>query len=328
MFKKNPVFCIILAICLIAFLGGGFLAFSESGKQAKSLKQLKKASQQYKSAAGAEISPTEENLQASEVNVQELQRLLEIIRGDLRRGARLTSTDDGVRVSTAIQQYITEFQRLADSHTNLEGEAQPVSVPDDFGFGFDEFIDEVVVPDVADEVIFLDKQRQVLSYIMNKLIGSSPSSIDSVAREAFQASSDKEPSGKSLFKVGEAITAAEPGAIETLGFQVVFTGDTASLRTFLNDLNKFDLPIVVRSIEVQRPSGEETTVAPKDGNDLDAIFGIFGDTSASVEDRQAAADQLAEPVILGNTSRFTVVLEYFEIIHQSTDSTEAGEAQS
>lgn len=328
MFKKNPLFCIVIVVCVLAFLGAGFLAFTESGKQKKTLQQLKSAAMQLNSQAAAEISPTEANLQASQQNVQELQRLLEIIRGDLRRGARLTSTDDGVRVSTGIQQYITEFQRRASTHTNADGESTPVSIPDDFGFGFDEFIDDTVIPDVAEEVIFLDKQRQVLSYIMTKLIGSSPEAIEAVAREAFPAEGENQPKGDSIFTVDEAITAAEPGAIQTLGFQVVFTGDTHSLRTFLNDLNKFDLPIVVRSIDVDRPSGEETTVAPKDGNNLDAIFGIFGDTSASVEDKQAAADQLAEPVILGNTSRFTVVLEYFEIIQQSTGSTETGEAQS
>ena len=108
----------------------------------------------------------------------------------------------------------------------------------------------------------------------------------------------------------------------------MFTGDTASLRTFLNDLNKFDLPIVVRSIEVDHPSGAETTVAPKESNELDAIFSIFGDSSASVQDKQAAADQLAKPVILGNTSRFTVVLEYFEIILPVSDSTDEAEVQS
>ena len=328
MFKKNPVFCIIIVVCVLAFLGLGFLAFSQSGKQKKALQQAKSAAMQLSAQGSAEISPTEENLEASEANVVELQKLLEIIRGDLRRGQRLTSTDDGVRVSTGIQQYINEFQRKAAASTGPEGEVKAIAIPEDFGFGFDEFIDDTVIPDVAEEVIFLDKQRQVLTYIMTKLMDSSPEAIEAVAREGFGATGEDGNNGKSIFAVDPAITAAEQGVIDTLGFQVVFTGDTNSLRTFLNDLNKFDLPIVVRSVEVERPSGEETTVAPDAGDQLDAIFGIFGDTEASVEDKQAAADQLEKPVILGNTSRFTVVLEYFEVIHQSTDSTETGEAQS
>ena len=185
MLKKNPLFCAFMGICVLAFLGLGALVYLESGTQAKARKQLNRAVMQFSSQTAAEISPTEENLAASDQNVEDLERLLEIIRGDLRRGARLTSTDDGVRVTTGIQQYVTEFQRLADAQVNAAGEAQPVTVPDNFGFGFDDYIDEVEVPDLADEVMLLDKQRQVLRYVMSKLIGASPASIERVAREAF-----------------------------------------------------------------------------------------------------------------------------------------------
>jgi hypothetical protein len=44
-----------------------------------------------------------------------------------------------------------------------------------------------------------------------------------------------------------------PGAINTLAFGLTFTGYTDSLRELLNNLAKFDLPFVVRSIEVERP---------------------------------------------------------------------------
>lgn len=328
MFKKNPVFCSFIVLCLGAFAALGFLAFSESGKQTKAAHRLKRATQQLNVAAAAEISSSEQNLEASKLNVQKLQRLLEIIRGDLRRGARLTTTDDGVRVSTAINQYIAEFQRSAEAHQDDEGEPKPIAIPENFGFGFDEFINEVEVPDVAEEIIFLDKQRQVLSYIMTKLVGSSPESIELVAREAFSTESKTRNKKRSIFTVDESITAAEAGAITTLGFKLVFTGDTNSLRRFLNDLNKFDLPIVVRQVAVERPSGEETTVTSRGGNDLDSIFGVFGDSSASLQAKQAAADQLAKPVILGNTSRFSVILEYFEIIQDSGESTEIEGAQS
>ena len=72
-----------------------------------------------------------------------------------------------------------------------------------------------------------------------------------------------------------------PGAIDTLAFGLTFTGYTDSLRGLLNDLAKFDLPIVVRSIKVERPSGSSTTAKVPDNNNLDAFFGVFDGGSNS-----------------------------------------------
>ena len=113
-----------------------------------------------------------------------------------------------------------------------------------------------------------------------------------------------------------------------MAFKVAFTGDTASLRTFLSELNQFEYPIVVRSVDVERPSGEETTVAPKETGGLEDIFGVFGSQESSVEDRQAAAEELAKPVISGNTSRFTIVMEYFQVLVGSDKEETSPEQES
>ena len=112
------------------------------------------------------------------------------------------------------------------------------------------------------------------------------------------------------FSIHPAITAKVPGAINTLAFRLAFTGYTDSLRRLLNDLAKFDLPIVVRSIEVDRPSGISTTTKVPSNNDLDSFFGVFdGGSSSDVEDPEEAQ----KPVISENISIFTVVLEFIEI---------------
>ena len=111
------------------------------------------------------------------------------------------------------------------------------------------------------------------------------------------------------FQIKDAISARVPGAIDTLAFQLSFTGYTDSLRIFLNNLAKFDLPIVVRSVDVQRPNKSKSTTDAITGNNLDSIFGAF---AASNDDE--APEEAQKPVISENISTFTVVLEFIEIV--------------
>ena len=328
MFKKNPIFVSLLAVCLLVFGALAFLAFSANGKNSKANLQLRKSEQQLKSLLNSEISLTQINVDASNANIDELSAELERISAELSRGAQLSREEDGVRVIASIQQYISDCQRQAEELVNEDGEATPVDLPNDFAFGFDAFFDESDVPESVEEIAYLNNQRQVLEFILSKLFASAPSSIESIARQAFPGNLDGAKSDSSIFTIGDAVTAAREGAIETLAFKVAFTGDTASLRTFLSELNQFEYPIVVRSVDVERPSGEETTVAPKETGGLEDIFGVFGSQESSVEDRQAAAEELAKPVISGNTSRFTIVMEYFQVLVGSDKEETSPEQES
>ncbi|MGC6455521.1 MAG: hypothetical protein ACON39_00855 [Coraliomargaritaceae bacterium] len=328
MLKKNPVFVSLIAVCLVAFGAIAFLAFSANGQKAKVNRQLKQAQQQLNSLLNAETSLTEKNVAASEANIAELDAELERMSSELSRGSQLAREEDGVRVIASIQQYISDSQRQAEENVNADGEAAPVDLPSDFAFGFDAFFDETEVPDSVEEIVYLNNQRQVLEYILEKLFAASPDSIESVAREAFPGNLEDSKSDRSLFSVGDAVTAAREGAIKTLGFEIAFTGNTNSLRSFLSELNRFEYPIVVRSVDVERPSGEETTVAPRQSGGLEDIFGVFGSQESSIEDRQAAADELAKPVISGNTSRFTIVMEYFQVVVTGEEAETTPEQES
>ena len=88
----------------------------------------------------------------------------------------------------SIQQYISDCQRQAEELVNEDGEATPVDLPNDFAFGFDAFFDESDVPESVEEIAYLNNQRQVLEFILSKLFASAPSSIESIARQAFPKS--------------------------------------------------------------------------------------------------------------------------------------------
>lgn len=317
--KKNPIFTASVAVCVLAFLGLGYMAFSASGDLNKAKKRLKSAERNYTSAALAEVAPTEENLSASHMNLEELRRQFSVVSGELRKGTRLTSTDDGIAVTAAIRDYVRKFQREAANPVAAEGEVEvePVTIPEDFSFGFSDYYPVTEVPDDPEEVAYLGKQRQILSYMMTKLMASRPTSIQSIERERYATFGTQEGG----FEVNQSVSAAVPGAIDTMAFRITFTGSTDSLRQFFNNLNTFDLPIVVRSVEVTRESGEGISVKPEKGG-LEDIFGAFG----GGDSQPAMTEAAREPVIIGDNSQFTLVLEYFEVVQAA--ATQNAEEQS
>ncbi|MGB1128059.1 MAG: hypothetical protein ACPG3X_06800 [Opitutales bacterium] len=302
--KKNLTFSLIVLVCVLAFLAGAYLIFVESGKVSQAERRLSSAEARLNALLDADPAPTAENVATAEENVAQLSAALASIKEDLQRGSGLNTSADGVGVMAGIQQYISDFQRKAGDATNSKGESEPIAIPADFAFGFDRYIDEAVMLDDAEIVPRLDKQRQILSYIVEQLIASAPKSIDSVAREVIE---DPDADG---FAIDDAVSARAPGAIDTMAFSLSFSGYTETLRQLLNKLARFDLPIVVRSIAVARPSGSETVAAPKSQATFDDIFGIFGEQSGAPE--QPAAAQ--KPVIEENISKFTVIVEFIEVV--------------
>jgi len=308
--KKNLTFTIILVIYILVFFVGAYLAFVEAGKVGHAKQNLSSVESQLSNLLFADPAATTANVKASAENVAELEAELRKIREDLERGARITTSTDGIGVMAGIQQFISNYQREAAAHTDKDGEPVEIIVPDDFAFGFEQYLDEATMLDDEELIPVLDKQRQILSYLLNKLYDAEPESIVSVEREVLELKAEDTGSAKG-FTVKPAITAKVPGAIDTLAFGLTFTGYTDSLRGLLNDLAKFDLPIVVRSIEVERPSGSSTTSKVPASNNLDAFFGVFGGGSNS---EVVAPEEAQKPVISENISTFTVVLEFIEIV--------------
>ena len=70
--KKNLIFTIIMAVCILAFAAGLYFAFAESGKIDQKKQKITSAESQLKSMRFADPAPTPENVEASAENVAEL----------------------------------------------------------------------------------------------------------------------------------------------------------------------------------------------------------------------------------------------------------------
>lgn len=312
--KKNPLFSLIALLGILAFLAGSVLVILQLSKTSKLDKQVESAKRQLESLAFANPAPSEYNVEASVANVKALRSDLEEIRDNLKRGSKIETSSDAVSVVSSIQQYISAYTSKAQNHLNDDGEEAPIQTPDRFAFGFERYTGQVPLPENKEVIALLDKQRQVLSYLMDQLIEADPVEIRSVKREIIELpASSAQRSGsrnqENTFKISPEVSARVPGAIETLGFSITFTGYTQSLREFLNSLSEFEMPIVVRSIEVDRINqGRSSRPVNSGSNSLDALFGGAGNNTP------IAPEIVLEPVITDTLSSFTVTLEFIDIL--------------
>lgn len=316
--KKSPVLLAIIVLSILSFLAGSFLAFTQMGKVGKAEKKLKSAVQNLNFVASKSPSPTVENVEASAANLKSLEEKREAIRRELDRSSQIQVSEDGIAVTASIQRYILDYQTKAADHigrsvNDQPGQPMPIKTPDDFAFGFDAFLEESVMLNDPAEIAYIDKQRQILDYLMGKLIEAHPHSIDEVKMESFGSTKETNPSQRDNFsqegfQISSLISAEVPGAIDTIAFKLKFDGYTDTLRDFLNSLSKFDLPIVIRSVGVERPSGSESVTTTPRNNSDDIFSGFFSDGAS------APAKQDKPPIVKAVPSEFTLILEYFEVV--------------
>lgn len=318
--KKNLPFVVVTGVSLLAFIAGAYLAFAESGKAEQAEKRVASAKLQLNAVLNRDPAPTEANIEASNGNVVELRAKLAEIRKELQRGRRLTPSSDGIEVMASIQQFISDFQRKASENTSEVGDLAPVSLPPNFAFGFEQYINEAEMPTNVQAVPILDSQRQILGYLVEILLSANPQGITTIRREVRERDATGErgrESQSNRFSINPAISARVPGAVDTLAFSLTFTGYTESLRGFLNRLAEFELPIVVRSVEVSRAAAPKQG-SPRSGGqgrtNFEALFGSWDDDTARASGDSTRQREAQKPVIEENVSTFTVILEFIEIV--------------
>lgn len=318
LFKKHILFFSGISICTIALIAGlvySVIVALDLGKKSKSFNRTER---NLKRMLVANPSPVSDNVTASDLNVLRLSEKLETIREELERGDEAEASVDGVRVAAGIQQYISKYTTLAKTHESKYGPS-PIEIPQDFAFGFDRFKLESKVPEDLKEIAMLDKQRDILDFLIGELFATHPKGILAVKRQSAKQSEEDDfddyYGDASLFRIGSSVTSKVEGAIDTIPFEISFSGKTNTLRDFLNRLAEFKRPIVVRSINVLRPNESiKRKLYAETDEDLDSL------TSEELEKLKEAEKR--DPVVTENISEFTLTLEYIEIVLPKDQSQE------
>ena len=193
-----------------------------------------------------------------------------------------------------------------------------VIVRPDERFGFSAYTHEGPEPELIRPVY---RQRRIVEYLLTALLPARPRTLVSVQREdpatiarddrkaaapaapvaqrpgpAAGASGGAGPSSE-IFTIDPQVSARTPGYVDTMAFRLTFTGQTASLRGFMNALAIPEIPLVVRSVEVEP---------------------LHAEAARSARDTRTARDpQAATPsdhaIVADNESRFVVTIELFEV---------------
>lgn len=338
LFKQNPVFAALLTLFILLFIGGlaGIYFFQQQAAEEKG--KIARADSQLRAALMLEPAPTMDNIEAAEANVQSLETELKK-RIDSTKGKKPTIMQgkppaSGTQMLFKLTAYSQEFAQVAErtipinvSDSEIEtmreaGERLPsTTIPANFAFGFSRYI-ETGEPPADKDVAVIFQQNQILNYVLRKLFSTRPISIVSIQREALEiplpppganrGSNQQGPKPRAdEFRIGSE-TARVEGAVETLAFKIVFTGYTENLRSFLKQIEEFEIPLIVSSVEV-KPLTSGVSVAAAAQTNGTPFGEIFGNLGGEAEADAIPEEGIREPIVSENISEFTVVLEYITV---------------
>ena len=255
-------------------------------------RELARDQRESDALAAMSPAPTAQNAGLIEAQLARTSDLLALIQREM-----LTADDTAERQGRAAapSRRPDAFFDIAACVEALRNRAQQAGVllRMDERFGFTAYANEAPASRHLADVF---RQRQVLQYLVEALIDAKPRELVSVQRErpreeaaGTATSGPVTRSGaaadKDLFVIDPRISTRTPGTIGTRAFRLSFTGHTATLRTLLNRFAAYELPLVVRAVEVTPP--ERST--------------------------QKLAGSEAAPLVVPLWSRFTVTVELLDL---------------
>lgn len=215
---------------------------------------------------------SEENERAIARDLDNTRNVLAVLRSSLQGregGAAETPPGRPVDLYFDLAGFVEKTRALA-------AHAQVKLRPDE-RFGFASHASGGPAPELVPAVF---RQRVVVQFLVEALIEARPQALlavqrerplTSVARARRNLSSLPDPAqvapaagGVALdfFEFDPALSVRVPGLVDSDAFRLEFTGQTNELRNFLNALATFELPLMVRSVEVEPLAGEESSSVP------------------------------------------------------------------
>lgn len=350
--KEHPGLAGLGGASVLVFLLGVGAAFWARSQRAAVVDELALLKVRAKGLSEAAVAPSEANV--AEARADRARTVA--IAADLLASLTEARTPLEPRSYGGAQELYFEVAAFLE-RMRAEASQNGVALAVDEQFGFGAFVAarQIILPGPEDSaeskavMAGVDQELQALDLIVPALLGSGPTSLRAVERTPVNsvATDDDEALGADLFRVDPLLTAAQPGAIRTLGFRVVFTGRTHVLRDFLGQIAALPSSIVVRGVEVapaddrrstnRAPAGQNASSSSAPASNPTPApaspFALFGNPSrnsgkggsspASGEAESASAPvPAAVPIVDANLSAFTVILEYYEVLPPPAESGE------
>ena len=333
-FKSNPVFFSALIVLGVVSLGEGYCIFDRSQAAKKNHALLIKKRSELAALQGVNPFPSEANKAAVEADLRRTQAALATMHEELKgRGP----TAEQLRNAKVPAEPTDVFFDLANfvEKTRDKAKQADVKIKADERFGFSAYSSAGPERDLIPQVF---RQRQVSQYLLEALFASHPSELISLQRErpltneqvAAIAAGQPAPvipadanatnsANTDLFEIDPRISARVPGFVSATAFRLTFIGETEALRTLLNKLAAFELPLVVRSVEVEPATASTSAPDAAPAPAANSLSAIFGNTASATT---APAEPVKpKPLVAKLPSKFTVTVELIDLV--STTSNQA-----
>jgi len=319
-FKSHSVFYSIIIALGLSAAGAGWGIYDRSTAARKSAATLAQKRTELNSLLTTKPVPSTESKAAVEADLHRTELALANMREELKgRGP----TAEHLRSATVPAEPTDAFFNIATFVEKMREKTQAagIKINADERFGFTAYAsagpDRELIPQVF-------RQRQISEYLLDALIAAHPVELISLQRErpltkadiaaqasgqggaAASAAGSQTPS-PDLFQIDPRISARVPGFVDATAFRLTFVGETESLRSLLNKLATFELPLVVRGVEVEPMTKSSGSTAASSGNSLS---NIFGSATPEVGAEPAKPKPLVEKVL----SKFTVTVELIDLV--------------
>lgn len=366
--RQSPVFTAVLTACGLLALAEGYGIYERYTASVAAEKKLKQKLGELQQMGDLNPAPTRTNAAAIEADLDRAKRALAAMQTELSGRGPAADRLHNTRVPAARTDAFFDLATYMEKMRAL-AHAQDVDVrPEANAFGFGVYTH---AGPVAGRIAEVFHQRQIAQYLVESLVEAHPRSIFAVQREhaltkpekdardlaaltaAAQAAGtpapdappapdnppppvETEPEGADFFEMDPRASARAPGYIDTTAFRLVFTGQTTALRAFLNKLASFELPVLVREVNVDIASPEEAAVATpaEDASAAEAASAAAANVPASVvltttpsgkpavaaaSSGKAAARPASRvtpptPIVARPLSKFTVTVEFIDLV--------------
>lgn len=311
-FKSHPVFFSILIALGVVLVGEFYFVYRGFSVTEEKERRLENKQRELSMLLSANPRPAQTSRGAIEKDLERTKEALEKMRESLRGVGEVAEALRADKVPSDSVKMFFDISSFVDA-TREKAAAAGITIGQGEQFGFGTYAngfpnDTALIPPV-----FL--QRQIIKYLVDALIEAKPKSILWVQRElvrnnaveaaraALRSSRPQQGAVGDFFEIDPAITASVGGFVNAHAFRVAFEGETDCIRKFMNKIASFELPLVVRSVEVE-PVGKAKSGT---GKSLAAAFGIAPKTPAP-------GDGKPVPIVGKSLSRFTVTIELINLV--------------
>lgn len=349
-FRKHPVFSAALVACAVAALGEGWCIYDRWAAARAAAVTLEQKKTELRAMGDLVPPPTRAVAAAIEADLARAQRALGAMQAELRgRGPaaeRLRATKAPAARTDAYFDLATFVEHARDQAKSSGIDLRPGAER----FGFSLYANEG--PEL-DRIPAVFHERLIAQYLVESLLDAHPQALLSVQREppltkaerdardaalaaaaaggaASDAAAASLPDGPDFFVIDPRASARVSGYVDATAFRIAFTGQTNVLRAFLNKLASFELPVLVREVEVETATGEDAAAPAASADDAvpsaaSVVLSATAPAAASKPVAPAAVKAPAvAPIVAKPLCRFTVTVEYIELVPAAGAAAEPG----